>query len=145
MAGISKSKLRNVISWYFTWRIPILVILLGVGAVLLLAGLILFKHQISNGSLSRSRLVPAVSTERFMEDSSEQISETILQPPSKILPLTNQELEQASYEVQPGDTLWDIAEAQFGDPLLWPLLYESNSSTIGTNPNLILPGQVLLL
>jgi len=50
----------------------------------------------------------------------------------------------AAYMIQDGDCLWAIAamEKVYGDPLLWPLLYEANSSRIN-NPELIYPnGQI---
>ncbi|MFJ9179531.1 transglycosylase family protein [Streptomyces sp. NPDC102360] len=47
-----------------------------------------------------------------------------------------------TYEVHAGDNLWDIAEAQnvHGG---WDALYERNKETVGTDPDLILPGQSL--
>jgi nucleoid-associated protein YgaU len=48
-----------------------------------------------------------------------------------------------SYTVQPGDTLSGIAQSFYGDPNKWPLIYAVNRTTIGPNPNLIFPGQVL--
>lgn len=50
---------------------------------------------------------------------------------------------QAIYVVRPGDTLWDISKRFYGNPLLWPRLWELN--TFIDNPNLISPGQVLSL
>jgi len=47
------------------------------------------------------------------------------------------------YTVQPGDTLWGIAQDQCGDGSLWPKIYYDNKGVIGNNPNLIRPGQVL--
>jgi hypothetical protein len=47
-----------------------------------------------------------------------------------------------SYEVQEGDTLWDIAGAFLKRPYLWPELLKFNDIK---NPNLILPGQVFLI
>lgn len=46
----------------------------------------------------------------------------------------------ANYTIKDGDCLWDIAamEKVYGDPMLWPLLYEANSSRIN-NPDLIYP------
>jgi LysM repeat protein len=49
------------------------------------------------------------------------------------------------YVVQPGDTLWDIAEDFMGNPLDWPIIYNNNRGVIGPNPNLIYPGQVLVI
>ena len=47
------------------------------------------------------------------------------------------------YVVRPGDTLWDISKRFYGNPLLWPRLWELNSFI--DNPHLIYPGQVLSL
>jgi len=46
------------------------------------------------------------------------------------------------YEVVSGDTLSAIAQTWYGDPNLWPRLFEANRNQI-TDPNLIFPGQVL--
>jgi hypothetical protein len=46
-------------------------------------------------------------------------------------------------KVIPGDTLWDIARKVYGDPLRWPEIYAANVAIIGSNPDLIFPGQVL--
>jgi nucleoid-associated protein YgaU len=43
-----------------------------------------------------------------------------------------------------GESLWRIAERIYGDPLLWRQIYADNHATI-TDPDLIYPGQVLLL
>jgi nucleoid-associated protein YgaU len=50
-----------------------------------------------------------------------------------------------TYEVQPGDTLWGIAQSQCGDGSVWPKIYHDNRWIIGNNPNLIRPGQVLYI
>ena len=42
-----------------------------------------------------------------------------------------------------GDTLWAIAGQYFGDPLLWPQLYQANSYI--QDPDLIYPGDPLML
>ncbi|WP_193599403.1 LysM peptidoglycan-binding domain-containing protein [Microbacterium sp. YJN-G] len=57
---------------------------------------------------------------------------------------TDHPVEQ--YEVQPGDTLSEIAERQLGDPLRYPDLFEASRDTIQhngahlTDPDLIQPG-----
>ena len=48
-----------------------------------------------------------------------------------------------SYTVQSGDTLSTIAAKEGVSD--WQSLYTNNESTIGSNPNLIYPGQVLNL
>ena len=47
------------------------------------------------------------------------------------------------YVVKPGDTLWDISKRFYGNPLLWPRLWELNPFI--DNPHLIFPGQTLSL
>lgn len=51
------------------------------------------------------------------------------------------------YEVKPGDWLSKIAKRPeyYGDMHKWPLIYYANLRTIGRNPDLIKPGQVLLI
>ena len=51
----------------------------------------------------------------------------------------------AAVEVQPGDTLWEIADARYGEATRWPRIYASNRRVIGDDPDLIRPGQVLRL
>jgi len=53
-----------------------------------------------------------------------------------------QPASQATYTVQPGDTLFGIAQQFLGSGSQWPQVYQENSSQI-SDPNLIYPGQVL--
>ena len=45
-------------------------------------------------------------------------------------------------EFQPGDTLWDLAQANFGDPQYWPQLWSINEYI--TNPHWIYPGNQIV-
>ncbi len=45
--------------------------------------------------------------------------------------------------VQKGDTLWDICEKYYGNPNLWPKLWQMNPFV--TNPHLLSPGDVITL
>ncbi len=47
------------------------------------------------------------------------------------------------YTVVFGDSLSAITGRLWGDVLLWPLLYDANKATIGSNPNVIKAGQQL--
>jgi len=42
-----------------------------------------------------------------------------------------------------GDTLWDISQTYFGDPLLWPQVYQANPYI--KDPDLIYPGDPVVL
>lgn len=49
------------------------------------------------------------------------------------------------YVVVKGDCLWNIAKAHYGDASRWTEIYAANKVVVGSNPNLIYPGQELLL
>lgn len=51
---------------------------------------------------------------------------------------------ERTYVVEPGDTLFGIAQEQLGDGNRWPEIFALNRDQIG-NPDLIFPGQVLRL
>lgn len=51
----------------------------------------------------------------------------------------------AKYEVKPGDCLWLIARRVYGDGGRWQEIYDANADTIGPDPNLIQPGQQLVI
>jgi len=51
--------------------------------------------------------------------------------------------DSKTYAIKRGDTLWGIAQQQFGNAYLWPQLWESN--TWITDAHWIYPGDVLLI
>jgi nucleoid-associated protein YgaU len=57
--------------------------------------------------------------------------------------------EPSHYAVLPGDTLWDIAAKVLRTDDLhriasyWPRIHRANRDLIGSDPNLLRPGQVL--
>lgn len=54
-----------------------------------------------------------------------------------------------NYEVQQGDTLWEISQAVYGNGAQWTNILERNVDQIGFLPNgsqaLIIPGQILVI
>lgn len=55
-----------------------------------------------------------------------------------------------TYEVKEGDTLWDIAEREYGDPQKWGVIFEANKESEENpdgieDPDLIHPGQELVI
>jgi hypothetical protein len=54
--------------------------------------------------------------------------------------------QPAIYTVQPGDSLFSIAQRLYGDGTKWPLIFDyCNSQVVGPNPDLIRPGEVLYI
>jgi LysM repeat protein len=51
----------------------------------------------------------------------------------------------SNYTVQSGDTLSSIAQQAYGDSNKWQIIYDANKQVIGSNPNVIYPGQVLYI
>lgn len=49
------------------------------------------------------------------------------------------------YTVKSGDSLSKIAKAHYGDAMKWKQVYEANKALIGSNPDMIQPGQELTL
>jgi LysM repeat protein len=52
-----------------------------------------------------------------------------------------QKTEVTDYKVEPGDTLWGLAEKFYGDPWTWPQIWEMNPQV--TDPHWLHPGQIL--
>lgn len=50
-----------------------------------------------------------------------------------------------TYTVKKGDCLWNIAKSLYGSGADYTKIYAANKGTIGGNPNLIYPGQVLTI
>lgn len=53
--------------------------------------------------------------------------------------------QKTTYTVKPGDNLWTISKKLMGSGARYSELYEANKSIIGSNPNLIYPGQTFTI
>ena len=73
------------------------------------------------------------------------VAGTVLKVPHEATEIDG-DREAADYVVKPGDTLSEIAEAELGDPLRYPELFEASHDTVQpdggilTDPDLIRPG-----
>lgn len=50
-----------------------------------------------------------------------------------------------SYIVVSGDCLWNIAKKFYGDGSKYTVIYNANKDVVGSNPNMIYPGQILTI
>lgn len=64
-------------------------------------------------------------------------------PPSAAPPPPSTPSSQRVYTVRRGDTLWGIAQRFYGSGSQWKKLYANNRAVVGSNPNLIRPGEKL--
>ncbi|WP_028553152.1 LysM peptidoglycan-binding domain-containing protein [Paenibacillus sp. UNC451MF] len=78
-----------------------------------------------------------IEFKRLLKDGDTSFKEETERPEPRIAPET--------YEVRSGDTLWHIAQRTLGSVDQWRHIYEINQELIGPNPNLIYPGQVLVI
>lgn len=74
---------------------------------------------------------------------------------SKLLAWEGIKVDTGCYTVVKGDCLWKIAKMKYGNPYLWPAIWDANKDGVAnmdqvpprhkrvTNPNLIYPGQCL--
>ncbi len=58
---------------------------------------------------------------------------------------TSTKSKTGKYTVKKGDCLWNIAKKFYGKGAKYTVIYNANKKVIGSNPNLIYPGQVLTI
>lgn len=58
---------------------------------------------------------------------------------------SNSKSTAGKYTVKKGDCLWNIAKKFYGNGAKYTIIYNANKKVIGSNPNLIYPGQVLVI
>ena len=58
---------------------------------------------------------------------------------------TSTKSKTGKYKVKKGDCLWNIARKFYGKGAKYTVIYNANKKVIGSNPNLIYPGQILTI
>lgn len=90
----------------------------------------------SNESLSEN--------DEFVAESDEIVAESMSDEDTSDDLIVETDTSGGTYTVQSGDCLWNIAQNHYGDGANWTAIYQANLNQI-SNPNLIYPGQVLIL
>lgn len=75
----------------------------------------------------------------------EQVLAPVVKPLDQEQKLIEAESANEPYLVQPNDSLWFIALKYLDDGERWEEIYQQNRPMIGEDPNLIYPGQTLVL
>ena len=93
------------------------------------------------GTASASLVIDAKRQQQAVQSTS---APQAVQSPQATTLSTGEQVQLENYTVKKGDTLWDIAGVKMGNPNNWPALFSLNKAQI-SNPNLIHPGQVLMV
>lgn len=99
------------------------------------------------GSGEEWRRIAKANEGRLMPDGERFTQAATIQPGWQLLvptPSDPDATEAGEVAVEPGDTLWGLAEEAYGDGEDWPRLYNANRDRIA-DPDLIHPGQVLMV
>ncbi|MGH9014008.1 MAG: LysM peptidoglycan-binding domain-containing protein [Acidimicrobiia bacterium] len=108
--------------------------------------------EVTLGDPLRWRDIEALNVGRPQPDGSTlapggrlQVSWQLILPTGASVSLPRAPTAPGSVTVEPGDTLWELAGEELGDPLRWPELYEHNKGPqpeggVLSDPDLIMPG-----
>jgi nucleoid DNA-binding protein/nucleoid-associated protein YgaU len=117
-----------------------------VAAAILVALIIVALMLLIRESDDTTQPIASTQTEQ-LEEPADQVSVT---PDSEVVeegapsPTEGPPFEMEEYQIQQGQSLWTIAEAQLGNPYLWPLIYETNRGQFD-NPNYISPDATIVI
>lgn len=93
---------------------------------------------------------PFIDAPAVIDEPNYELEQKLYEVYSKHLsrPLSNEQWQMMigqrqieTYEIQNGDTLWDISETFFGDGHFWPKIWSLNTGIL--NPHLVEPGYVI--
>lgn len=74
-----------------------------------------------------------------VQGGSSSVATPPVSPPASMAP------QPSKYTVAKGDSLSKIAKKHYGNGNLWKKIYSANREVIGDNPDLIKPGQILVI
>lgn len=121
-----------------TWRTssePIRLIVTTTGINLLMA-IGKFTHRERDGS---GDVYYSLSLQEYKPPKTKQVAKAKVPKPRR--PVKPKKKATKTYVVKRGDTLWAISKRHYGNGNQWRKIYNRNKGVIGSNPNLIYPGQ----
>lgn len=101
----------------------------------------------TTGQIAQATITETQPTATMTPEPTETVEPTVTESPDDSDEDQNQpeaeiEIQEDSYTVVQGDTLWSIAQKAYGDPYRWVDIAEANDLI---NPNLIHPGNTFTL
>lgn len=99
-------------------------------------------EQVLDQSTSESDAADEAATnqESVAESETAESESTVNEEPTSTAAVDRQaqnNIETQSFTVESGQSLWDIAESELGNPYLWPVIYQLNQDVLN-NPNQII-------
>lgn len=125
----------------------------GIGSSQLSGGLIAIKNAI----IPQSALIPLGTSGSILDALAMEVKVAFSPTPQVDAAIKRQAtvtigepiIIGKSYVVKPGDWLSKIAKDKYREKrdamFLWPIIYDANKSVIGSNPNVIKPGQKIMI
>lgn len=107
-----------------------------------------FEYEIERaGSGGATYYSLSLKEYRHVEVREQKLAKPKPKPKKKKRPPAPKPKPPKTYTVKKGDTLWAIAKRNYGKGTQWTKIYNNakNKKTIGKNPNLIYPGQKLVI
>jgi uncharacterized protein YegP (UPF0339 family) len=124
-------------SWRWLWAIPLVLLLL----------MLIFLFRASDKETRVLQDNAELAQQRSEYPATEQTPAAVPSPTIKseitdVTPEDTGAIPATSHMIEPGDTLWRLAQTYYQDSYLWPLIFKENLSKI-SHPDILSPGTTL--
>lgn len=89
--------------------------------------------------VAEPEVAEAVQDEAMASTESEEASQKAEPAPEEV---DESSSEMTTYTIKKDEWMWDISRAVYGEPYLWPLIFEANKN-VNNDPNLVEPANTL--